>query len=69
MPSYGINSKLAYIFLFTNLFAILSVRRTLFTYMLHCLVFLLLDCGGSVFGPCLEWLPSLIKLYFRYAYN
>ena len=39
-------------FLFTTLFTILSVRRDLFTYMIHCLMFLPLDCGGSVFGPC-----------------
>ena len=39
-------------FLFTNLFTILSVRRDLFTYTIHCLMILPLDCGGSVFGPC-----------------
>ena len=38
-------------FLFTTLFTILSVRRDLFTYTIHCLMFLPLDCGGSVFGP------------------
>ena len=39
-------------FLFTTLFTILSVRRDLFTYTIHCSMFLPLDCGGSVFGPC-----------------
>ena len=39
-------------FLFTALFTILSVRRDLFTYRILCLMFLPLDCGGSVFGPC-----------------
>ena len=38
-------------FLFTSLSIILSVRRNLFTYTIHCLMFLPLDCGGSVFGP------------------
>ena len=39
-------------FLFTHLFAVLSVRRDLFTYMVHCLMLLSLDHGGSVYGPC-----------------
>ena len=52
------------IFLFANLFAVLSVRRDLFTYMLHCLVFLPFDCGGSVFGPCfvIHCLVSLLVM-------
>ena len=41
-------------FLFTHLFAVLSVRRDLFTYMVHCLMLLSLDCWGSVFGPYLK---------------
>ena len=39
-------------FLFTHLFAVLSVRRDLFSYMVHCLMLLSLERGGSVFGPC-----------------
>ena len=39
-------------FTFTTLFTILSVRRDLFRYTILCLMFLPLDCGGSVFGPC-----------------
>ena len=39
-------------FLFTTLFTILSLRRILLTYRIHCLMFLPLDCGGSVFGRC-----------------
>ena len=39
-------------FLFTTLFTILSVRRDLLTHWIHCLMFLPLDCGGSVFGHC-----------------
>ena len=39
-------------FLFTTLFTILTVRRDLLTYTIHCLMLLLLDCGGSAFGPC-----------------
>ena len=41
-------------FLFTSLFTLLSVRRDLFTYTIHCLMFLPLDCGCSVFGPCFK---------------
>ena len=47
-------------FLFTHLFAVLSVRRDLFTYMVHCLMLLSLDRGGSVF-----W--SLLKGLFCYT--
>ena len=54
------------IFLFTNLFAVLSVRRDLFTYMLHCLVFLPLDCGGSVFVPCFV-IHYLVSFLYSYA--
>ena len=39
-------------FLFTHLFAVLSMRRDFDTYMVHCLMLLSLDRGGSVFGPC-----------------
>ena len=39
-------------FLSTTLLTILSVSRDLFTYTIHCLMFLPLDCGGSVLGPC-----------------
>ena len=39
-------------FLFTTLLTILPVRRGLFTYTIHCLMFLPSDCGGSVFGSC-----------------
>ena len=33
--------------------------------LIHSLMFLLLDCGGSVFGPCLvmHYLPLLGVLY------
>ena len=50
--------------LFTNLFAVLSVQRDLFTYMIHCLVFLPLDCEGSVFGPCfvIHYLVSFLVM-------
>ena len=39
-------------FLFTHLFAVLSVGRDLFTNMVNCLMLLSLDRGGSVFDPC-----------------
>ena len=52
-------------FLFTNVFAVLSVRRDLFTYMLHCLVGLPLDCGGSVFVPCFFY--TLLSVLSSYA--
>ena len=39
-------------FLLKNFIYYSVCEKYLFTYRIHCLMFLPMECGGSVFGPC-----------------